>query len=227
MQSKIIGVTGISGSGASTVAGILSELGGYVISADKLAHRVMKIGHPAYLEIIDDFGNDVLTSDMHIDRKKLGKLVFGEENKEKLRRLESIIHPYVVALIDESISTCNAAFVVIDAPLLIESGLYKKCCLVIFVTAPFETRLQRIVKRDSIDIYDARKRIASRKNEHDLMKYCHIVVQNSGCMDELRKQVMGDVDHMRHPNLLYEILREGKKYTFPHDFGLLRKGNID
>ncbi|MDE6357260.1 MAG: dephospho-CoA kinase, partial [Eubacteriales bacterium] len=87
-KSLIIGLTGGSGCGKTTVANILKELGGYIIDADKLAHKIMKKGEKAYYEIIDAFGEEILTKEKNIDRKALGGIVFSE--KEKLELLNFI-----------------------------------------------------------------------------------------------------------------------------------------
>ena len=191
-QSKphVIGITGITGSGTSTVASILKEHGGFVISADSLAHDAIKKGQEAHAEIIEAFGDGVLTSDGEIDRKFLGALVFGEKNKKYRASLESIIHPVVLTKIRDLIDNCDKRFAVIDAPLLIESGLSKDCDEVWLVTAKDEVRISRIMTRDGVDKVTANKRLKSRQNEENLINHADVVISNNGDIAALREQVI-------------------------------------
>ena len=195
MQNKIriIGITGISGSGTSTVAGILKEHGGLVISADRLAHDAIKKGQEAYIKIVETFGESILMPDGELNRKALGALVFGDENKKRRACLESIIHPVVLAKIKELVGNCENPFAVIDAPLLIESGLDKECDEVWLVTASDEIRLSRIMERDGIDRIAAEKRLQSRQNENNLIKHADVVIENNGDLLGIREQVENEL----------------------------------
>jgi len=190
----ILGVTGISGSGTSTVAKILRKRGGFIIQADKLVHQFMRQGNSVYDEIVNAFGAEILDQEGEINRSALGALVFGSENKEKLSILENIIHPSVVKKIFELVN--NAAlsgrykFAVIDAPLLIESGLNKSCDMCWLVTASNETRLKRIIARDKIDIETAKKRLNSRNGDEALHPFVDVIIKNNGEYDILRRQVI-------------------------------------
>jgi len=184
----IIGVTGITGSGTSTVSAILAEHGGYVIVADKLAHEVMQKGQAAYEKIVSEFGNEILKSDGEIDRKALGGLVFA--NKEKLALLESIVHPIVITKTQALLTTAsNYPFAVIDAPLLIESGLNTICHRVWLVTASNELRVARIMARDNIDIETATHRINSRLGDKALRPFADAIIENDGNLINLRENV--------------------------------------
>ena len=191
-RAPVIGVTGISGSGASTVAGFLEELGGTVVSADRLAREAVKKGLPAHCEVVRLFGREVLQEDGEINRKALGKIVFG--NQVKLKQLENIVHPVVLQQIEYLIHNCTKNFSVIDAPLLIESGLSALCDETWFVTAPNEERLARITKRDGIDRTLALMRINSRQDETELAKKADFVLCNQGDRTELKKQVAKRLD---------------------------------
>jgi len=186
IQSKIIGVTGITGSGTSTVAAILAELGGYVISADKLAHEVMQKGQAAYDKIVARFGDTILNTGGEINRKVLGDLVFCEATA--MAELEAIIHPEVIAKTEELLKQ-PYAFAVIDAPLLIESGMYKMCDTVWLVTAPDDIRIARITERDGIDADIALRRINSRKGDDFLRLYADAIIENNTTIKKLRHQI--------------------------------------
>jgi len=188
----IIGVTGISGSGKTAVTRLMVEMGGFAIEADPIAHALMKKGQPAYNEILTAFGEDILSKDGEISRPALGKLVF--EDKEKLRQLEGIIHPKVIAktaeLIAEAEQTGAYGFAIIDAPLLIEAGMHKSCHSCWLITATHETRVKRIMARDNISQEAAEKRLASRKGDEALRPYADIIIENNGdSLDELRVKV--------------------------------------
>jgi len=183
-QNKIIGVTGITGSGTSTVSAILAEHGGFVINADKLAHNAMQDGEPTYNKIIDAFGAEVATNGQ-IDRRVLGEIVFNNPNK--LALLESIIHPYVISKTKELLERAtDHPFAVIDAPLLIESGMYKMCNLVWLVTATDDTRLARIMARDGIDLLAATRRLKNRNGDNALRPYANVVIENNADIAMLR-----------------------------------------
>ena len=186
---RVIGLTGVTGSGTSTVAGILGGCGGFVISADKLAHDAVKKGQEAYKKIVGIFGESILLPDGEINRKALGALVFGEENKERRACLEEIIHPVVLSKIREMVSNCESSFVVIDAPLLIESGFDKECSEVWLITASDEVRLSRIMERDGVDRLTAEKRLKSRQEEAELKKRANLVISNNGDYASLREYV--------------------------------------
>jgi len=182
-QNKfILGITGITGSGTSTVAAILQKHGWHVISADKVAHDAIKKPQPAYVKITEAFGADILQPDEEIDRKALGALVFG--NAEKLAMLESFIHPQVIAITHQQLQ--HHEKVVIDAPLLIESGMHKMCNAVWLVTAPDETRLQRIQSRDGLTREAALRRLQSRSSDEKLHQHTSLIIQNNADLATLQ-----------------------------------------
>lgn len=195
----IVGVTGLTGSGTSTVAKILAKQNkGYVISADSLAHQVMKKGQGAYGQIVDIFGTGILDPHGEIDRKALGAIVFGKQptppanNVQSLATLEAIVHPAVIAQTHMLIQEANAqgyTFIVIDAPLLIESGMNKICKMVLLVTAPNQQRLNRIVARDAITLGAATARLNSRPGDQALLPYATAVISNCGGLQQLEEAV--------------------------------------
>jgi len=188
IQNKqlIIGVTGITGSGTSTVSAILAEEGGFVISADKLTHELMQPGHAVYDKIVMRFGDTILNEGGQINRKALGGMVFG--NPTVLKELESIIHPEVIKETKKLLSE-PYKFAVIDAPLLIESDMYKMCDTVWLVTATNETRIARIMSRDSISAEIAMKRISSRKGDDYLRPFVQVEIENNGTTEELVRRI--------------------------------------
>lgn len=191
---KIIGLTGNSGSGKSTVSQIFSENGGYIIDADKIAHENIKKDTPAYNELKEAFKEDIFSSDGEIDRKKLGNIVFSD--KEKLNLLNEINLKYILKKISDEIAviskeTDSYKFIVIDAPLLIETGLNYISNEVWVVCADKNIRLDRIMKRDCIDADYAKKRLNNQTPQEELVSFADVVIKNNDIpISELRKTVL-------------------------------------
>jgi len=171
-SKPVIGLTGNSGSGKGTVCGILRRMGAFCIDADKLAHQVMEYGRPAYTEIADEFGVGVISADGSIDRRKLGAIVFRDPSRRGV--LERIVHSKVIGECLRLTSGASVrpeyAFVVWDAPLLIEAGMHLRCDAVFLVAAPFALRLSRILARDNITEEQAKLRMASQTPQDALYK---------------------------------------------------------
>lgn len=156
----IIGLTGGSGTGKSTLSDVAKSIGFYVIDADKVGHDIIKIGRAAYNDIVDSFGKEILLTTGEIDRKALGNIVFSDP--EKLELLNKITHKRIEEDIDRLIRLCGNKNIVLDAALLYESGMNKKCDYVIAVNAPIIERIERICYRDSISPQKAVMRINSQ-----------------------------------------------------------------
>lgn len=189
----IIGVTGISGSGTSTVTQILAEAGGFVVSADALSHALMRKGQPCYSEITACFGETIIGTDGEIDRRALGALVFNDV--KRLAMLEAILHPRVIAQTKMLIAQSQAPFAVIDAPLLIEANMHTigdSCWL---VTAPHDVRICRIMARDHISYEAAERRLSARKGDAALRPYADVVIENDGDFNQLRKKTLAALTH--------------------------------
>jgi len=191
----IIGVTGITGSGTSTVADILAENGGFVCRADAIAHELMRKGEPAHGEIVDTFGTEILDENGEINRRVLGARVFGE-NKDALTKLEAIIHPRVIEQTRAFIAAASGeySFAVIDAPLLIESGMNKMCDTCWLVTAPDDVRLERIIARDGISREAAERRLKSRSGDDALRSYADFIIENDGDIPTLREKIVAKLE---------------------------------
>ena len=172
----------------------MEEHGGAVIQADKLAHAAMHKGKKTFGKIIKTFGEGILGEDGEINRRALGALVFGAENKAKLETLEQIIHPYVIseitAFIQKTKTSGKYSFAVIDAPLLIESGLNKLCTTCWLITAPETARLSRIMTRDNIDLETAKRRLQSRPGDETLRPHANVIIENAGDPEDLRQFVI-------------------------------------
>ncbi len=191
-KTIIIGLTGGTGCGKTTVCSILKKYNAYIIDADKIAHSVIKKGKDAYIQIVDYFGNDILNDDKEIDRKKLGKIVFSD--KEKLDYLTKTTHKYIVKEIKQLINTKKEEnkynYIVIDAPLLIEANLHKIVDTVWIVYANLETRIQRLKVRDNIEEEVVINRINSQTPFEENKKFADFVIFNDegANLEEIIKQ---------------------------------------
>lgn len=184
-----IGLTGGIGSGKSTVAARLAELGAVVIDSDRLAREVVEVGTQGLARVTERFGAGVLAPDGSLDRPRLGQLVFSDP--AALADLNAIVHPLVRARSDEltvQALAAGVAAVVHDIPLLVENGLAANFDKVVVVETPLELRLQRLAGR-GLDAETARARIAVQATDEQRRAVADLVLDNSGSVADLRSQV--------------------------------------
>jgi dephospho-CoA kinase len=186
---KLIGLTGGVGSGKSTVAGILRELGATVIDADEATHAVYEPGTAGFDAVVREFGPEIVR-DGAIDRARLGKLVFNDEGAR--RRLNAIVHPLVrewmAARTADAIDT-GAEVVVQDVPLLYENGLENLFSSVVLVYVPEELQVERLVQGRGLSEDRARAVIAAQMPIDEKRRRAHHVIDNSGTPEQTRRQV--------------------------------------
>ena len=182
-----LGLSGGIGSGKSTVAKILTELGAVVIDADVIAREVLEPGQIGYENTILTFGESVLSESGSIDRKKLAELVF--QNPDQLAKLEAIIHPAVidrVAQIRESLP--DTSIVVYDTPLMFEKQLQGQFDKVLIVSADIELRRSRLLER-GLELNDINARMANQATDAQRESIADFVIQNNGSLAQLQEQV--------------------------------------
>ncbi len=185
----IIGITGSSGSGKSTICKILEkEYKVKIINADKIAKKLSKKGTSYIQDIIDAFGKDIVDEEGELKRKKLAEIIYSDADKRK--KLNNCTFKYIVEEIKKQISKVQKdATVIIDAPLLFEAGLDKICDTVIGVISKRELQLDRMVARDNIDYEQAEKRLASQKNNAFYQEKCDIIIKNGTNMKILEDRI--------------------------------------
>ena len=183
-----VGLTGGIGSGKSTVARLLALRGAVVIDVDVLARDAVAFGTPGFTAVRERFGDDVLTADGDLDRGALAAIVFADD--EARRDLEAIVHPRVRRGIAQVIADHAGTedVVVVESPLLIETGSHHDMTVVVVVTAKPETQIARLVER-GMDGDDARARMAAQLPLDDKAALADIVVDNEGSVAELEAQV--------------------------------------
>jgi len=194
-----LGLTGGIASGKSTVAAMLLGMGFAVLDADSLAHKIVEPGQAAYDEVVKAFGSDVTSSGGHIDRARLGALVFADP--EKLKRLNAIVHPRVHETMIRQLQdweregTHNAVFV--EAALLVEANFVKDLDGLVVVWCSPEQQLERLLAR-GLSEEEARRRIAAQLAVADKLQQATHTVDCSGTVEQTRRQVEALVDNIRH-----------------------------
>ncbi|MDN4527487.1 dephospho-CoA kinase [Fictibacillus fluitans] len=186
----IIGLTGGIASGKSTVSNLLRSHGLPVVDADIIARQVVEQGHPAYEKIVEQFGEDILDEARNIDRKKLGSIVFT--NEEKRMVLNGIVHPAVrMGMKNEAAAHLKDGHphVVLDIPLLFESELTHMVDRTLLVFVDEEIQLRRLMDRDGFTEAEAKSRIAAQMPLKDKVQLADAVIMNTGSLEELKDKV--------------------------------------
>ena len=186
---KIIGVTGSSGAGKTKVCEYLEKK--YkceVIDADQIARELSKKGSMYLNSIIDNFGEDIVYKNGALNRKKLANIIY--QDNEKREKLNQCTFDYIIKEIKEQInSSIEKELIVIDAPLLYESGLDSICDTVIAIIGNKEEQIERICKRDGITEETASKRIEIQNDNEFFIERVDIIIDNTGTIEELKKEI--------------------------------------
>ena len=183
---KIIGLCGSSGAGKGYLCSLFARYGVGCIDTDRV-YREICLASPACIkELTDYFGTDILT-DGAVDKKKLAAVVFEGDNSEAdLKALNRITHKYIKIETDRLVSEHEAkgySGVLIDAPVLFESGFDAMCHATVCIVAPLEEKLNRIVKRDNISCEKALARLGSQLSDEELISRCTYAIDNSAGAD--------------------------------------------
>lgn len=188
---RLIGLTGGIGSGKSSVSRVLARSGAVIIDADGITHDLERRGQPVWSKIIGTFGYSVLMADGELDRKKLGHRIFSTATERE--RLNRIVHPQVRQEITQAIDQAREMGVkvaVLDAPLLIEGGLYRNVDQVWLVYAEPEQQVKRIVARDQVGEDTAWRRIRAQMPLSDKVAYADVVIDNRGRFQDTEEVVL-------------------------------------
>lgn len=183
----IIGLTGNIGTGKSTVGHMLAGLGARYIDADEVAHQTMRQGTATYRAVVAEFGAAILGPDGEIDRRKLGAVVFS--GKDRLKRLEEIVHPAVFALAGQLIEEATEAVVVLDAIKLVESGMAGVCDVLWVVTCPRVQQVQRLVRTRGLSRQQALLRIRAQPPQQEKIARADVVIDNGRSLAATQDQV--------------------------------------
>ena len=159
-----------------------------VIDADEVAHEVTSPGSAGFKEIIEEFGEDLLTAEGNLNRKKLGEIVFSD--KEALSKLNAIVHPLVIENIRQMLVKIECSpCVVLDVPLLFESGMDDLCDEVWVVAVDEDTQVKRLMERDGYNLDEATRRVNAQMPLEEKVRRAHRVLDNTGTIEETKRQV--------------------------------------
>jgi len=187
----ILGLTGKTGAGKSTVAAYLKEKGCFIIDGDAVAREIVTPPSAALKELAENFGEDILLADGSLDRKALATKAFS--SKEKTDLLNSVTHPHIRRRFEELINKAGKegfSVAIIDAAALLESDCKDLCQKIIVVHADEGLRLERILRRDGITREQAMTRIKAQKEDNYYFEKADVVINNSegnSLPDELNK----------------------------------------
>ena len=183
----IAGITGRSGSGKSYVSKIFERCGFTVIDLDAVSRDVAESGSACLGEITAFFGTDILLPDGTLNRRALGEIVFN--NEEKLKKLNSITHKYILDKMEAIIAETDGD-ILIDAPLLFEAELDKRCDFTIGVIADDDVLIKRICERDGISYQTAKARLSKQKDNDFFIKNCTYIIENNSSCHDLEQKTM-------------------------------------
>ncbi len=214
----IAGLTGGIASGKSTVSRMFREAGAELIDADEIAREVVKKGNPAWSKIKAHFGEEILLPDGEINRDLLGKIIFHDHSQKK--ELNRIVHPFVFQKMEKNIVNAESgnpnAIVILDVPLLIETGLYHNLSDIILVYIPENLQLERLIARDHISEIDAKARIRSQMPIDEKKQFVSILIDNSMSYEKTKEKVL-DVFQILHEKERAEK-KPGRFHLFiPHE----------
>jgi dephospho-CoA kinase len=192
---KVVGLTGGIGAGKTEMVDILRKLGAEVLSADHLAHETYLPGTAGWSEIVEEFGQQVLTFDGEIDRNTLGTMVF--QNPSKRERLNAIVHPRTRELIAERLRRlrdegCRVA--IVEVALLVEAirmdvAWTKLIDEIWVVVAPENMVVQRVVSRGGLDADAVTARVQAQASNDERREIADVVIENGANLETLTKRV--------------------------------------
>lgn len=186
----VIGLAGGSGSGKGVASQIFASYGFLHIDTDRVYHDLISGPSPCLSELVSEFGGGILAQNGALDRKKLAAIVFSD--RTKLDRLNSIAHRHILKKTREIINSARADgyfAVLVDAPLLFESGFDKECDLVISLLAKRDIRICRIIARDGISSEKAAARIDNQLSDGFLTERSDYIIENNGTTEELSQKI--------------------------------------
>ena len=190
----ILGITGPTGAGKTTVSKLFEKNGVKVIDTDMVAREIVEPGKPALKELSEYFGEGILLGNGELNRRELARKAFSDPVSHG--KLNKITHYYIAIEVDNTIKNFNGDIIGIDGAVLIESGISKKCHKVLSVLADREIRINRIINRDSISADDAELRISSQKNNEFYIENSDYILYNNG-RESLEAEVSKIITELR------------------------------
>lgn len=192
---RLIGLTGQSGAGKSTVSKIFEDNGFFTVDADKAAHEAMNI--PQFLEEAGRLLPDCI-SDGSLDRKKVAFRVFSD--RELLSEYEKIIYPYILRIIMRRIAEIRRSgggLILLDAPTLFQSGLDGICSVIVSVVAPMDLKIARILERDGVPVEMVSSRISSQQSDKWFREKSDYTIVNNAELSDLVEKTLAVIEGIR------------------------------
>jgi dephospho-CoA kinase len=196
-KMRIIGLTGGIGSGKSTAAGFLADLGVVVVDLDRAGHQVLQ-QKEIRDRLVSEFGRDILDDNGEIDRLKLGRKVFSD--KGALSKLNAIVHPAIDAIVEDKIREYGrqgAKVLVFEAAAMLEARRDWQVDEVWVITAPETAALQRLSGRPGYSEEDVKARLRSQITDEERIRKADVIIHNDGTLDELRDRVRTEWDKLQ------------------------------
>lgn len=193
----ILGITGNSGTGKSTICNFFLQSGYSVIDTDKLGHEALYKNTFVYTELVNKFGEKILDKNKNIDRKRLGTIVFNE--KEDLDFLSRHSHKYIKIRINEELRIAekeNIKLVCIDGALLLDAKINEICTENWLITADYEIRLSRIMERDNLAKEIAEKRLKMQRDYLSVSYEFDLVIDNSLDFSETKEIIKNNINRL-------------------------------
>lgn len=189
MNNIIIGLTGQTGAGKSTVSEMLSQMDCVIINADSIAREALEKNSDCLKRLAELFGYDIIDDEGNCRRRLLAQRAFSSPKNKRL--LDKTTHPWIIRRTTEYIEAYRHSTdrpIVFDAPLLFESGGDKLCDVIISVTAPEELRLERIIRRDGLSVGEARLRMSAQHDADYYIQGSDYVIDGSQPLELVRRQ---------------------------------------
>jgi dephospho-CoA kinase len=200
----VVGLTGGIAAGKSTVLNVFKELGAKTIDADMIARQMMEPKTDVWKAVVDYFGRRILDKDLSINRKKLADTVFNDLND--LYRLDQMAHPPIIKEMVRSIKLIfeqeKDGIIIVDAPLLFESYISPLMDKIIVVSIPAKTQLQRLMKRDGLNSFQAKARVNAQLPQQEKIKYADFIINGNDPIENITEHVK---------KIWQEILSESSK----------------
>lgn len=194
-----VGLTGSIAVGKTFVTSVFAELGCRVLDADLTAREVVEPGADGLRAVVAQFGEEILAPDGTLDRARMASIVFADE--EKRLRLNSILHPLVLARQDEILREWEAenpnGIAIVDAALMIESGGYKRFDKLIVVHCRPEVQLERLMLRNNLPLAEAQRRIASQMPQEEKVRYADYLIDTSDGFEPTRERTVEVFNQLR------------------------------
>lgn len=186
-DKKIVGLTGVFGSGKSSVGRLFAREGAFYLEADPLAWETLREGNRLYPRVAALFKEAVDPVCREIDRKKLAEIVF--EDPDRKRQLEAVVHPYVFDRLAEEVAAAKEKVAVIEVPLLFEAGFDRFCDDCVVVTAA-EKVIRRRLCRKGFSEKEIEKRFRAQMDIEEKKEKADFIIENSGSLDQAKTQVI-------------------------------------